>query len=100
MKTSGLTPLALLIPAVVLAQPVPPPLPEGMSQNQIRLLQGAKSYGAASENSKSLKSDSCNSTCQAEAEKAYEENMKECEAAGGTYDACYDALNGYSYTYQ
>jgi hypothetical protein len=98
MKTK-LLPLGLLIPAAVLAQPMPPALPEGMTQNQMRLIQGAKSYGSASKESKSLKSDTCNSTCQAEAEKAYEANMKECEEAGGTYQACYMALNGYSYTY-
>ena len=99
MKTK-LLPLGLLIPAAVLAQPMPPALPEGMTQNQMRLIQGAKSYESASKESKSLKSsDTCNSTCQAEAEKAYKENMNACEEAGGTYQACYMALNGYSYTY-
>jgi hypothetical protein len=34
-----LIPLGLVIPAVVLAQPMPPALPEGMTQNQIRLMQ-------------------------------------------------------------
>lgn len=94
MKTK-FTPLGLLIPAVVLAQPMPPSLPEGITQNQIRLIQRANSQTTTSSNSKSLTSDSCDSTCQAEAEKAYKENMSACEEAGGTYDACYDALNGY-----
>jgi hypothetical protein len=98
MKTK-LLPLGLLIPAAVLAQPMPPALPEGMTQNQMRLIQGAKSYESASKESKSLKSDTCNSTCQADAKKAYDYNMKACEDAGGTYQACYMALNGTSYTY-
>ena len=89
-----LLPLGLLIPAVVLAQPMPQALPEGTTQNQVRLIQATKSYGAASKESKSLKSDTCNNTCQAEAEKAYEANMKACEEAGGTYSACYMALHG------
>jgi hypothetical protein len=99
MKTK-LVPLGLLIPAAVLAQPMPPALPEVMTQNQIRLIQRASSYTTTPKDSKSLKSDSCDSTCQAEAEKAYKENMAACEEAGGTYSACYDALNGYSYTYK
>ena len=98
MKTK-LAPLSLLIPAVVLAQPMPPALPEGTLQNQIRLIQGAKSYQATPKESKSLKSDTCDSTCQADAKKAYDYNMKACEDAGGTYQACYMALNGTSYTY-
>jgi hypothetical protein len=85
-----LIPLGLVIPAVVLAQPMPPALPEGMTQNQIRLMQSAKSYATASKESKSLRSDTCNSTCQ----KIYEENMKACEEAGGTSEACYLALHG------
>ena len=89
MKTK-LVPLGLLIPAVVLAQPMPPALPEGMTQNQIRLIQRANSYVTNPRDSKSLKSDTCNYTCQ----KAYEENFKACEAAGGTSQACYLALHG------
>jgi len=98
MKTK-FAPLSLLIPAVVLAQPMPPALPEGITQNQALQIQGAKSYQAASKESKSLKSDTCDSTCQADAKKAYDYNMKACEDAGGTYQACYMALNGTSYTY-
>jgi hypothetical protein len=86
----NLIPLGLVIPAVVLAQPMPPALPEGMTQNQIRLMQSTKSYAAASKDSKSLRSDTCNNTCQ----KAYEENFKACEEAGGTSQACYLALHG------
>lgn len=98
MKTK-LVPLGLLIPAAVLAQPMPPALPEVMTQNQIRLIQRANSYTTTPKDSKSLKSDSCDSTCQAEAEKAYKENMAACEEAGGTYSACYDALYNYSDLY-
>jgi hypothetical protein len=91
MKTT-LVPLALLIPAVVLAQPIPGAPPAGITQNQMmRQTQRANSYGASSSDSKSV---SCDSACQKEAKKAYEENLKECEEAGGTYEACYLALNG------
>ena len=92
MKTK-FAPLALLIPAVVLAQSTPMPAPQAdMPQNQMmRQTQRVNSYSASSSDSKSV---SCDSACQKEAKKAYEENLKECESAGGTYEACYLALNG------